>query len=1248
VIILTTALFIVSLFFARRLHLEENIAALLPDTDPVTHNYRFVIERFHTLDALYIDIGAENGSNATEQDVISVSDALYERLSNSGLFSHIRYKISQNRLSELLDNLNAKRAYLLTNHDLNEIEKVLSEEEIEKRLVKAKQALLEPSGPFVRDSIQKDPLGISNGIVEKLKKLDSEAENVQVKDERIWSKDSRHILMVGAPKFPAADVQKDQQLVTCLEESRREVLKNAQGKVTISYAAGHIATLDNAQAIKGDVSTTMLVVSIGVIVLGIMFFKRKIYVLMIFIPALFGLTLAVGIFGTLETRLSAIAIGCGAVLVGIAVDYGIHILYWLDNSENETPDPKKIVKESLFPLLVGSGTTIGAFLCLGLSSLPGQRQIGYFATVGLAASELFGIFALPHFIPRFKSKSRGKVLPLVDYCRSFFAWRTEHNTLFNIITLAITTFCAIGLLRLKLEGNVDKLNYLRAADSQDQRRILSVWGSFSPTSVVVRGKTIEEALYLNDCLSEKLSELAKKEEITSFATTSLILPSRKTQEGNFNKWNAFWSQDRIDKLQTDMSKVAEKLKFAPTAFKPFFDTLKMKQDFVTLADFDGTGIDEFIRSCVAAGENEYLVLSTFAPASRENLQNIIAQIETAVPGTIVMDKRMFVEHVTSLVYGELANLSIAALVVITLLLFLSFVRIELVILTLLPVGVCILLTLGTLGWLNVPINLINTLFIIFIFGVGIDFSIFILNSSLSKYRGEVETEALTTGSVIVCALTTIVGFATLLFAEHPGLFSIGVTGFIGITASMATAILIVPPLASKLIPEEGRYGTPSIKTMGGAVWAFAYLVGLALLYLCFLRFVMILVYPKDKEARARFTRRYIHLTAVGLLKFFPYLDSRRIYINAPPQAFKPAGIIVSNHLAAFDIMVILALPTEMVMVVKKWVYDAPLMGKIAKDANFILADKTNIQDMTQLADKYMKQGICVMIFPEGTRSPDGRMRRFHKGAFEIAVRTSADIIPVHLSNTQSCTPRKAFWVGDHQAVIRALERITPGNFDYSAGSKAIAQHAKNMLLARENEDWRIAQNGKTFWHNIRSLYNYRGGFVETRIAWKLRFDRVYRKVDNYIPEEGQVLDLRCGYGLMSNILAHKSLRRQVIGIDSDKSKITIAKQTALATNNLSFESADILNWDYPEADAVILVDALHYWTKEEQHTIISKACKRLRSSGTLFFRSREGLLFSEKEFYLKAFREEGLRLVAEPQELRRGSNIVLVFKKDTG
>lgn len=121
------------------------------------------------------------------------------------------------------------------------------------------------------------------------------------------------------------------------------------------------------------------------------------------------------------------------------------------------------------------------------------------------------------------------------------------------------------------------------------------------------------------------------------------------------------------------------------------------------------------------------------------------------------------------------------------------------------------------------------------------------------------------------------------------------------------------------------------------------------------------------------------------------------------------NLYISNHASYLDIFVQLAkLPDNVRMVYKKEINRIPLLGWAMLAAGFISLDRENIRKAMKSLDKAaqkIKNGLSVVIYPEGTRTEDGTVGEFKRGMFILADKAQADLIPVSLTNTFNLMPR---------------------------------------------------------------------------------------------------------------------------------------------------------------------------------------------------------------------------------------------------
>jgi len=137
---------------------------------------------------------------------------------------------------------------------------------------------------------------------------------------------------------------------------------------------------------------------------------------------------------------------------------------------------------------------------------------------------------------------------------------------------------------------------------------------------------------------------------------------------------------------------------------------------------------------------------------------------------------------------------------------------------------------------------------------------------------------------------------------------------------------------------------------------------------------------------------------------------------------------------------------------------------------------------------------------------------------------------------------------------------------------------------------------------VERLYRYQGKFVEQFVHWKMKQDPMFEWLGDVTPASGFILDLGCGYGLATHWLAQMNDARTFLSVDYDENKIRTAQRTAPGHRRIRFELRDIIEWDFPPCDVVLLLDVLHYWAPEKQELILRKACRALRPGGRLILR----------------------------------------------
>ncbi len=155
-------------------------------------------------------------------------------------------------------------------------------------------------------------------------------------------------------------------------------------------------------------------------------------------------------------------------------------------------------------------------------------------------------------------------------------------------------------------------------------------------------------------------------------------------------------------------------------------------------------------------------------------------------------------------------------------------------------------------------------------------------------------------------------------------------------------------------------------------------------------------------------------------------------------------IYMTNHQSYFDIFALLAyVPVDFKFILKQELMKLPFLGPAMRKAGYIGIERKDprkaIKSMNEAAEK-IRKGSSVVMFPEGTRSIDGRLLPFKKGGFKLAIKSGCDIVPVAISNSYRIVPKGSLKINkgtfhicvggpiptkgyDRKSITRLMERV---------------------------------------------------------------------------------------------------------------------------------------------------------------------------------------------------------------------------------
>ena len=244
----------------------------------------------------------------------------------------------------------------------------------------------------------------------------------------------------------------------------------------------------------------------------------------------------------------------------------------------------------------------------------------------------------------------------------------------------------------------------------------------------------------------------------------------------------------------------------------------------------------------------------------------------------------------------------------------------------------------------------------------------------------------------------------LISAGHPALKSLALISIVGMSAVVLVAYTVQPILFRLLISgQTARGGYPyTLAALLNTLYAFVYfLAGCLLLQLLI---VVLHLLPLGRRRR----KEWFHRAIYGFTRLFlaTMFTTRTRRLNPEGETFARPAIIVANHQSFIDILLLLSTAPKLVMVTNSWVWRSPFFGRIVRYAGFRHA-ADGYDALAESLREDLADGYSAVIFPEGTRSEDGTIRRFHKGAFLLAERLGADLVPVLIYGAGQISPASA-------------------------------------------------------------------------------------------------------------------------------------------------------------------------------------------------------------------------------------------------
>ena len=1115
-------------FFASRIKFEEDITKLIPTNDKSDVTAK-VLKQLNFADKITVIFKLDK--NGTQEDLKEMATAFSDSVAVSckPYITGIQGKIDEENIQETIDFVYGNLPLFLENKDYTAIQDKLQKDSIAATVQGNYKSIISPSGFVTKDFILQDPLGISFIALKKLQQLNV-GDDFTLDNGFVMTKDKKKLLLFITSNLPSSETEKNTLFAVRLQSIQENLNQKFKTKTSISYFGSALIAVANANQIKSDIILTTSIAMFTLMLILILFYRKVFIPLIIFLPTLFGALFAVAFLYFVKEQISAISLGIGSILLGITIDYSIHILtHYKHNS-----DVKTLYKDITMPVIMSSSTTAVAFLCLLFVKSDALNDLGIFAAVIVMASAFFSLLIVPHlYKPKENNFDHKK--NVIDKLAHF----SFHNNKILIgFCVLITIVCCFTYNKVGFNNDLSQLNFVPKEIKAAEKDLEESTSLTSKTLYIASyGKTMEEVLQNNSRFFADLAKEKQQQKILNFSSVGGIMLSQKEQQQKIDQWNSFWDSNKKQLLKSQLISEGLKLGFKPTTYSRFFEHLDLDFKPISAAEYlkvQALQLHEFVTE-----KNGFFTISTLVKVGPGQRDAFVKSAE-AKKNLIVIDRQQMNETFFSTLKTDFNSLVNYSFVAVILILFFFFRRIELVIVSCIPIALTGIVTAGIMGIFGIQMNIFSMIVCTLIFGHGVDFSIFMTSALQKEYTNGKNEIAIYRTSIILAVITTILGIGAMIFAQHPALRSISSVSLIGVFAALIITFIFYPILFKVFISNRSKKGNApfELRSLLHGIISFAY-YGLGGILMSVFSMTIMPILPVREKPKMKAFRYVISKFMKSVLYSSPLLHKK--IINKCNENFDKPAIIIANHSSFIDILAMGMLSPKIIFLVNDWVYNSPIFGGTVRKAGFYPVSEGIEGGVEHLRQK-VNEGYSLMIFPEGTRSESNQINRFHKGAFYLAEEFNLDIVPVLIHGASEAIPKGDFVIHHSYLTLSVLERITPDNLsfgkNYAERTKQIGTFFKEQFSTIRHE-----LEGPEYWKKmLLHSYDYKEIEVIKSVKSNLKTHfETYHKLNKYLSAKARILHLSNDYGQLDVLLTLQEPQRKIYSFHHDEEKSAVAK-----------------------------------------------------------------------------------------------------------
>ena len=812
------ALFAFFGFFATQLHLEEDINKLMPSSKNEDGTTKLAFADLKIKDKVFLLFSltptpsptGEGNSSEEESVALLVNvcdefvDSLLQRDSTSQTIGDIFYQLDEELLPDGIDYLTEHLPAYIDTSAYARFDTLLTREHFVHQMQQNREDLTGEFGEMFPELIQMDPMGMRSVLADQMEPLTSASGSYKTIDSHFFVPDSTVCIAFITPRYSATNTGQGSAMFQMLNAQIEQFAKKFP-EVRISYHGTPASGFYNSTQIKHDLTTTIAGALLLVLLFLLFCFRRWDTIPLLLLPVAFGTLFGLTMMYWLKGEFSLLALGIGGVVLGVALSYVLHVL----THQQFVNDTEQLLRDQVKPVLLGCLTTIGSFAGLLFIKTDLLRDFGLFAAFAILGTTLFSLAYLPQLLRPTQALPKGGMLGYLNRCQSSNylskrpLLRRGLGGLFAVVI--IVCFGAFIIGGTRFDADMHNLGYDHPLTEYSEQLLREKTYTNDKTKYFAsQGRTMEEAIENFALLDRKLDSLQRLGLVKSYTRTNQVFVPLRQQQERIEAWKQYWTDERLAQVRLLIAQTAPQAGLNAEAFEPFFEaaTRDYQPDSLYGAGLIPPGYQSTLTEQSYGGD--YLVFTSVrcqndSVRSSESDYMRICDAIAKEPNLLVLDTYYYTTDTLNEMSEDFNLLQWLSMAFVLVVLWLSFhFNWRHTLLAFAPILLSWLIVLGVMVLFDVQFNLISIIISTFIFGIGVDYSIFIMHGLTSKNS----TLNYHKTAIFLSAVVLITTVCSMLIAQHPAIRSVGFTTLVGLLAAVILSYFLQPAIYRWLNKEK--------------------------------------------------------------------------------------------------------------------------------------------------------------------------------------------------------------------------------------------------------------------------------------------------------------------------------------------------------------------------------------------------------------------------------------------------------------